>query len=145
MIAVFDYKTGTPPGAGAVRAGRASQLPLEALMARMGGFGEAGEPGELIYWRLTGGFVAGEKIEISSAKYPAGPMVDAMEARLLRLIAAYDDPARAYLAQPLPGQAPRFADYGQLARVAEWQSAEDELEESADQDKDDGEPGGAET
>ena len=131
-IAIFDYKTGTPPTPGDARAGRSPQLALEALMARRGGFGEAGVPAALIYWRLSGGFTPGEVIAISDAKHPAIDMVDAIEQRLRLLIAAYDEQPRAYLAQPVPGQAPRFADYGQLARLAEWREAEDEDGDDAD-------------
>jgi ATP-dependent helicase/nuclease subunit B len=45
---------------------------------------------------------------------------------LVALIDAFDDPARAYLSQPQPGFAPRFSDYAQLARVAEWAAVGDE-------------------
>jgi ATP-dependent helicase/nuclease subunit B len=45
--------------------------------------------------------------------------------RLADLIDAFDDPARAYLAQPHPGSAPRFPAYARLARVAEWSAAGD--------------------
>ena len=38
----------------------------------------------------------------------------------------YDAPDRCYLSQPQPGFAPRFSDYAQLARVAEWAAAGDE-------------------
>ena len=38
----------------------------------------------------------------------------------------FDDPARGYLSQPHPARAPRFSDYGQLARVAEWDLAGEE-------------------
>jgi len=37
-----------------------------------------------------------------------------------RLINQYDEPSRCYLAQPYPAWTPRFSDYAQLARVAEW-------------------------
>jgi ATP-dependent helicase/nuclease subunit B len=40
-----------------------------------------------------------------------------------RLIDTFDDPGRPYLSHPHPGRAPRFADYAQLARVAEWSAA----------------------
>ena len=40
-----------------------------------------------------------------------------------RLIDDFDAADRAYLSCPNPGVAPRFTDYAQLARVAEWSSA----------------------
>jgi ATP-dependent helicase/nuclease subunit B len=45
--------------------------------------------------------------------------------RLCDLIDAFDKPSRAYLSRPHPGLAPRFSDYEQLARVAEWSAAGD--------------------
>jgi ATP-dependent helicase/nuclease subunit B len=47
------------------------------------------------------------------------------KARLCDLIDAFDQPDRAYLSRPHPGLAPRFSDYAQLARVAEWSAAGD--------------------
>jgi ATP-dependent helicase/nuclease subunit B len=45
---------------------------------------------------------------------------------LCTLIDAYDAPGRRYLSQPQPSLAPRFSDYAQLARVAEWAAVGDE-------------------
>ena len=45
--------------------------------------------------------------------------------RLCDLIDAFDIESRAYLSRPHPGLAPRFSDYEQLARVAEWSAAGD--------------------
>jgi ATP-dependent helicase/nuclease subunit B len=45
--------------------------------------------------------------------------------RLGELIDAFDKIDRAYLSRPHPGLAPRFSDYEQLARVAEWSAAGD--------------------
>jgi ATP-dependent helicase/nuclease subunit B len=127
-IAILDYKTGIPPSAAEVANGHAPQLPLEAAMAAAGAFGPdaQGPAAELAYWRLTGGFEPGAltrllkdgPAEIATAAATA-------EASLRRLIAAFDDPARPYLSQPHPGRRPRFPEYAHLARVAEWESAED--------------------
>jgi len=46
-------------------------------------------------------------------------------AQLQARVEAFDDPGRAYLAQPHPGPGPRFSKYAQLARVAEWGLGED--------------------
>ncbi len=127
-LAILDYKTGIPPGQADVDAGLAPQLPLEAAMVMAGAFGPelAGEPAELAYWQISGGFEPGKVRPLF--KGDAAVMAEAAraaEAALGALIDAFDDPARCYLSRPHPGRAPRFSDYAQLARVAEWASAGD--------------------
>ncbi len=127
-IAILDYKTGTPPSAREVQAGLAPQLLLEAAMAADGAFGAelAGRACELTYWHLTGGFVPGEVTSLFKQDSDAiGTVVDTARDRLAALVAAFDDPNHPYLSQPHPGQAPRFSDYTQLARVAEWAALEE--------------------
>ncbi len=122
-LAILDYKTGTVPKAGDVEKGYASQLLLEAAMADAGAFRPdlAGSASELAYWRLTGGFIPGE-VKPLFAKDPGSIPRRVAEAvgSLAALIREFDDPARPYHSQPHPGAAPRFSDYAQLARVAEW-------------------------
>jgi ATP-dependent helicase/nuclease subunit B len=127
-FAILDYKTGTPPSQKDVDAGLAPQLLLEAAMAGAGAFGAelTGPVAELIYWHLTGGFQPGEVrllFKGDTAAIAAG--VDAARRELGGLIDRYDDPQRCYLSRPNPGRAPRFSDYTQLARVAEWAAAGD--------------------
>lgn len=127
-IAILDYKTGVPPSAGEVRAGLAPQLPLEAAMAADGAFGPelAGRACDLTYWHLTGGFVPGEATALFKGDAALiGEVVATARAKLAALVAAFDDPAHPYLSQPHPGHAPRFSDYTQLARVAEWAALEE--------------------
>ncbi|HEX4261979.1 MAG TPA: PD-(D/E)XK nuclease family protein, partial [Acetobacteraceae bacterium] len=127
FLAILDYKTGAPPAAADVRTGHAPQLTLEAAMASAGSFGPglAGEAAELAYWHMTGATPAG------TAHAPLEPDQIAAATAMVRdnlidRIAAFDDPHQPYLAAPHPGAAPRFSDYAQLARVAEWASAGDE-------------------
>jgi ATP-dependent helicase/nuclease subunit B len=128
-LAILDYKTGTPPTQKDVDGGLAPQLLLEAAMAEAGAFGEAvtGGAEELTYWHLTGGFEAGALRTLfkGSADAIAAAVSDA-RLSLAALIDAYDAANRCYLSQPQPGFAPRFSDYAQLARVAEWEAAGDE-------------------
>ena len=126
MLAILDYKTGTLPGAGEAEQGLATQLRLEAAMAEAGAF--AGVPArpvaELLFWRLTGGQPPGEARALFRGDAAAtGEAAREATEGLCSLIARYDDPAQPYLAQPDPEARPRFSDYAQLARVAEWQQA----------------------
>src|SRR5208282_3515033 len=125
-LAILDYKTGTPPNQSDVDSGLAPQLLLEAAMAEAGAFGlELTAPVvELIYWHLSGGFDPGSSLSLFKGNATAiATAVAEAAAALARLIDAFDDPARPYLSHPHPGRAPRFADYAQLARVAEWSAA----------------------
>lgn len=127
-LSILDYKTGVVPNTTVVEQGLAPQLPLEAAMAAAGVFGEAvqGHASELTYWHLTGGFVPGEvhKLYREDPERIAAAVATAQE-KLCALIHAFDNPGRAYVSRPSPGAAPRFSDYGQLARVAEWSAGED--------------------
>jgi ATP-dependent helicase/nuclease subunit B len=127
-IAILDYKTGAPPSKRDVEEGRAPQLPLEGAMVAAGAFGAAvtGTATDLTYWHISGGFHAGEaKPLFRGNAAQIADIIRQAEAALRDLVAAFDNPARAYLSQPHPGSAPRFSDYARLARVAEWAGAED--------------------
>ena len=130
-LAIYDYKTGAVPAQSSVDAGLAPQLPLEAAMAAAGAFGPdvAGPATELVYWHLTGGPLAGKAQTLfkGDATQTQAASNEALD-RLRGLIAAFDVEARAYLSHPHPGQAPRFSDYAQLARVAEWSASGEEAD-----------------
>ena len=127
-LEILDYKTGAPPSQKDVEAGLAPQLLLEAAMAADGGFGAdlQGTTAALIYWQLSGGLDPGQAKPLYDKRAAEIPDA-AMDARnrLSDLIDAFDQPHRAYLSCPHPGLAPRFSDYVQLARVAEWSAAGD--------------------
>jgi ATP-dependent helicase/nuclease subunit B len=128
-LSILDYKTGSAPTQRAVDDGLAPQLLLEAAMAAEGGFGPdlAGAATELVYWQLSGGLDPGQAKPLFAHKR-AAEIPDAVlnaKNRLCDLIDAFDQPDRAYLSRPHPGLAPRFSDYEQLARVAEWSAAGD--------------------
>ncbi|OIR08019.1 PD-(D/E)XK nuclease superfamily protein [mine drainage metagenome] len=127
-LAVLDYKTGSPPTPKEVAAGYAPQLPIEALIARHGGFeGLPARPvSQLLFWRLSGGRDGGR--EQSAGAEPERLAAEALEG-LSALIAAFDDPATPYEARPNPDYAPKYSDYLHLARVREWASAGEEGEE----------------
>jgi ATP-dependent helicase/nuclease subunit B len=118
-LTIIDYKTGQPPSQKQVEAMLSPQLPLEATMAERGAFPLAGPVTGLAYWHLGGGFEPGKEARVGE-KIGASELAEAAWQKLNALIEAYDEPGRAYLSQPVPGRAPRFSDYAQLARVAEW-------------------------
>jgi len=125
-LAIVDYKTGHLPGMKEVEAGLAPQLPLEAAMAAAGAFGaeRQGRAAELSYWQVSGGYVPGQELSLFSGNQAElAACIEEAQAKLGELIDTFDDPARCYLSQPHPGRAPRFSDYAQLARVAEWAAA----------------------
>ncbi|MBI3444919.1 MAG: double-strand break repair protein AddB [Magnetospirillum sp.] len=127
-LALIDYKTGQPPSVKEVAAGYAPQLPLEAAIARHGGFAgvPAAEASQLLYWRLKGGTEGGE--ERSAGPDPFRLAAEAL-AGLQALVAVFDDPETAYAARPHPDHAPKYSDYLHLARVREWASGGEDGEE----------------
>lgn len=127
-LAMLDYKTGAVPPKAAVESGYASQLPLEAAMVADGAFGPelSGEVAELAYWHLTGGIIPGEVRPVGGTPERVAELTQTVRARLAGLIRRFDQPGQPYLSQPNPGAAPRFTDYAQLARVAEWSAAGEE-------------------
>jgi ATP-dependent helicase/nuclease subunit B len=118
-LAIIDYKTGRAPPGAEIGTGFAPQLPLEAAMARAGGFeGVAAAPVvELAFWRLAGGNPAGEIVQVEG---DLDALADAARDGLVQLVTRFDDPATPYLSQPIPSKRPRFSDYTHLARVVEW-------------------------
>jgi ATP-dependent helicase/nuclease subunit B len=130
-LTIIDYKTGGVPASADVALGFAPQLPLEAAMARHGGFGDALKDriAGLEYWQLTGKDPAGEMKPIKEAgsKAVADPTQLAEDAYrgLLRLLQAYSRDDATYPAEPQPVFAPGYSDYRHLARIGEWSSSED--------------------
>ena len=129
---IIDYKTGKPPTAKQVEAGRATQLLIEAVIATGGGY-DGAAPEEvrttghlsirgLSYWQLSGKEEA--PAALSSVLPPDFDGVEDIEEALKQLVSAFDDEARAYDSEPDPANRPRFSDYRHLARVREWRPEE---------------------
>jgi ATP-dependent helicase/nuclease subunit B len=118
-LAIIDYKTGGPPSAKEIKLGFAPQLPLEAAIARAGGFDglAAGPVARLEYWRVSGGEPPGERKPL---KIDADAEATAALDGLRDLIAKYDDADTPYPARPRAEWARRFSDYRHLARIKEW-------------------------
>ncbi|MFD1381144.1 double-strand break repair protein AddB [Fodinicurvata halophila] len=122
-LALLDYKTGTLPSKKAVHSGLAPQLPLEAAIARAGGFEEvpADSVEALVFWRLSGDEAAGTEADIAPPKEES---LDDLARQALegleRLVRAFEDPETAYHARPRPAYALAYNDYSHLARLKEW-------------------------
>ena len=131
-LVIVDYKSGNPPSATDVVRRTARQLPIEAIIAEAGGFTDcpAGAASELEYWRTGGGRgdrpaplrVArqGEKPGKLRGPYNIGEVVKATREGLLRFVAAFDEEAMPYLAEPRPEFAGGYNDYRHLSRKDEW-------------------------
>jgi len=125
---LIDYKTGQLPKAKDVQEGWSSQLVLEAGMLAHGAFKglQAAEVSALLYWRLTGDQGRGEEMSVAKGHEALYALVDSAMENLRGLVSDYDDPEQPYLSHPTPGAGPRYADYAELARVAEWSAAREE-------------------
>jgi ATP-dependent helicase/nuclease subunit B len=138
-IAVLDYKTGAPPSLAQAITGLAPQLPLEAAIARAGGFQDiaaGARIAEIGVFHLSGGNPAGRFISLDPAeakgagkKLPeqhgienCDQLADFALARLKLLIAHYADVASPYRPIPRPKWKNRYGRYDHLARIQEWSS-----------------------
>jgi ATP-dependent helicase/nuclease subunit B len=118
-LSIIDYKTGTVPSEKQIKAGYAPQLPLEAVIAAAGGFeGVPGAPvARLAHWRLSGGAPAGA---VRAVKEDVPTLAAEARDRLVKLIAAFDDPGTPYVSTPEPDWPLPYPEYDHLARLREW-------------------------
>ncbi len=124
-LAILDYKTGQVPSAKQVKSALAPQLPLEAAIAKAGGFASvpAGLVSALDYIRLSGGATAGA---VRPVGQDAMALAEAALDGLGRLIETYDLPATPYRSRLRPKLLRHSGAYDHLARVKEWSAGEDE-------------------
>jgi ATP-dependent helicase/nuclease subunit B len=127
-LVILDYKTGSLPTQQDVESGLAPQLTLESVMAQHGAFGTkfARATGELTYWHLSGGYQEGKQQTLFKGDVTRiAATVEKVARQVPELLARFKQADFPYLAQPHPASAPRFSNYAQLARVAEWAALED--------------------
>ncbi|WP_298263732.1 double-strand break repair protein AddB [Acidocella sp.] len=122
-VALIDYKTGFVPPAAQVEAGTAPQLPLEAVMAEAGVFGDdfAATVTELAYFKLSGRAEAGEETRLFAHK-PGRlrEVIDQAGASLADLFDKFAEARTAYLASPHPARVNKYDAYAGISRRAEW-------------------------
>jgi ATP-dependent helicase/nuclease subunit B len=131
-IGIIDYKTGIAPGNGQVEDGSAPQLPLEAVMAQAGCFGDdfTGEVAELAYWKISGRHEAGE-IRVVKPKKPKvlREVIEDAAHALPQTFTKFADEKTPYLASPHPKRVNKYDIYAGVSRRAEW-AGEDDTDES---------------
>lgn len=115
-LAIVDIKTGAEPTRAQLLDAREPQMPLEAAIARYGGFGADRNRAvrELAIWKV-GGQSAPKAVAIADGAVDRA--LDAAWDGLSRMIAAFDDPTTPYLSEPRGIQG--FSDYRALARRSE--------------------------
>jgi ATP-dependent helicase/nuclease subunit B len=134
-VAILDYKTGEPPTAKQALVGLAPQLPLEAAIARAGGFaGIAANTAasQIAVVKLSGGDPAGEIADFNWSRGDAKTIAERFQIKnfddlarhnrtqlekLLQAFARLDQP---YHSMPRPKWRLRYGAYDHLARVKEW-------------------------
>jgi ATP-dependent helicase/nuclease subunit B len=122
-VSLIDYKTGVVPAASAVEAGTAPQLPLEAVMAEAGVFGEdfCAAVTELAYFKLSGRAEAGQESRLFKGKPEIlRSAIENAGAALQDLFDKFSDPATPYLAAPHPARVNKYDAYAGISRRAEW-------------------------
>jgi len=121
-LRIIDYKTGSPPNSDEVAAGFAPQLPLEAAIAKAGGF--EGITSNLVsgldYWRLRGSLSAGEVVPVADNPVE---LAQKAEVGLVALISLFNDVDTPYESRPRPENAPKFSDYEHFSRIKEWSTS----------------------
>lgn len=129
LVRIIDYKTGKAPSEKKVKAGTAPQLPLEAVMAEKGAFGEAfqAQVKELLYVELSGRSKAGNEKKILSKSDDLPAVVSLAAIKLQELLQKYALISTAFLASPHPGRDNKYDDYAGVSRRAEWEGEADDL------------------
>jgi ATP-dependent helicase/nuclease subunit B len=121
--AILDYKTGATPSEKQVRTGLSPQLTLEGAIARAGAFKDipkGASLAEYVYVAVRGGDPAGEAEPIRFKEGDANSHADSALARLIAILAKFEDEETPYRSLVSPMWKTRYGDYDHLARVKEW-------------------------
>ena len=123
---IGDYKTGSCPKNADVMRGFEPQLPLEGLIASVGGFEKDGRklPAKPIKHLVY--FALGNQISYPdrSKDYDLDTLLDDTKERIEKMIAAFDNEETPYLFNPNPRNENIYSEYEHLARFKEWKGKE---------------------
>lgn len=123
---IGDYKTGSCPKNADVMRGFEPQLPLEGLIASVGGFEKDGRklPAKPIKHLVY--FALGNQISYPdrSKDYELDTLLDDTKERIEKMIAAFDNEDTPYLFNPNPRNENIYSEYEHLARFKEWKGKE---------------------
>jgi len=134
--AILDYKTGATPTEKQVRTGLSPQLTLEGAILRAGAFPNIPKGislAEYVYVAVRGGDPAGEAKPIEFKEGDPNSHADDALARLIAILAKFEDEETPYRSLVSPMWKTRYGDYDHLARVKEWSATggvDDDLEET---------------
>lgn len=120
-LEIIDYKTGKIPSRKEVAAGYSPQLPLEAAIAKSGGFKDANgtDVEKISYWSLKGDGSDKASNAIDN-KHDIDDIIDEAVNGVTTLINVFDRDEIPYEATPHPGKASEYSDYKHLSRQEEW-------------------------
>ena len=133
--AILDYKTGATPSEKQVRTGLSPQLTLEGAILRAGAFPNIPKGillAEYVYVAVRGGDPAGEAKPIEFKEGDPNSHADDALARLIAILARFEDEETPYRSLVSPMWRTRYGDYDHLARVKEWSATggvDDDLED----------------
>lgn len=125
-VRIIDYKTGSIPADKQVKTGFSPQLPLEAVIAKNGGF-EGLKPApidDLLYIGLSGGEPPGEEKSLMEKIGNIDQLTEDSFVGLKKIVSNYEIVQTGYLSRFAPLHVSSTGDYDHLARVREW-SADD--------------------
>ena len=133
-LSIVDFKTGEPPTAKQVKSGLSAQLALEVYMQQKGAFDSKGpfssqSVSQLGWVKLDGRTdkASYRSAVISKDGDTPDTLGDLAGEQLHGLIREYRKPNQGYMSRARPEFKFRFkGDYDHLARVMEWQIAQDE-------------------
>jgi len=125
---IGDYKTGRVPQTLDVICGFEPQLPLEGLIASVGGFEKDGKKlpikpiKHLFYFSPKKGKLKAE----DKTEYDLKNILEQTKEHIQEMIDAFDDENTPYLYNPNPQNINEYSDYEQLARFKEWKGRSNE-------------------